>query len=343
MSDHRASAVDGISLDKSLNALTTPDETLHQAAQLTPQRRVRTPLPRPIYADASTQTDQDEKDSRRLDKGLRRKPYVSLSQRLLKRSGLRNMQKQSSSITLSIPSPIASPRDILVAEDTQPVLRVLVGPVETSSALLDETKSGSPGEDTEMVYEPVSPPSKEDLSTPHSMDAESIPIHTAMQTFPQSSHPQAEPVAPLWPNSHADHGEKELRHRHNPASAQLHVELPPPPIFGTASSNEPVLFATPSLITSSAHLSSSGLLQMFSPPVGAPYSAPPANVTTNSLTQPSPIKKKMSLSDYMNKRKSETPATERTLAQAQQAVPLPSGGSVSLPVFSDLTNDEATN
>lgn len=286
--------------------------------------------PRPTYANASTQTSIEcEQDPATIT--MQRKPYRSLSQRLLQRSAFRGMQPTMSSKTktsLDADAAGVSGNPLLLSSSEQansPPLALVDFELKTCSEdvdMMDDTRSLTPAK------LPSSP-------LPNSR------IENDTNTSEHPTRPVVEHPDPPWTNGHGPYAEVKHTHRLS-HSARLRVDLPQPPLFSSTLSSEPAIFATPGALQYPSHLSPSG------PAITTPSRLPakadtlvlqPTSVAGIGVTQPSPVKKKMSLSDYMNKRKSETPATEKTLVQPQQSGSVSAGFLVLKPSLSEIVSD----
>jgi len=143
----------------------------------------------------------------------------------------------------------------------------------------------------------------ENTSAGHS----SLPSTKVMQPGTQPLPP------PPWPsqapNGQSDSGPHHPRVLHR--SANLHVDLPPPPRLNSSfNSMDTSMSATPGILSS--HSTQSSYLPA---PLPTASSGPPllTPLSGTAFAQPSPVKKKMSLSAYTAaKLKAKTPGSEQT-------------------------------
>jgi len=230
---------------------------------------------------------------------------MSLSQRLLKRAAQRKIHQMTT---------LRSIDGLVISDENMDESnRVVTSNTGLSQSLPDHTNTQNPNEDVNMADDSVSPQS----ITPLSSLASNIDAVT--QAPLRHSRSPIQPLDPPWDNSIGQSVDQQLASQPHTNPPQLHVESPPPSLLSATSATEPHVFATPSVMSLSLRLSPSGHDAVSQQPSLVPLSSVPSGVLTssnNSVTQPSPLKKMMSLSDYMNKRKSETPAADKLLANA---------------------------
>ena len=124
----------------------------------------------------------------------------------------------------------------------------------------------------------------------------------ATRTVANVSSPPACPVIPL--PSQAAHTHSSFK---APPVPRLHLStLPPVPVFTNGAATTPGSAGSPSAITPS---------MVQSPPVLL-HGSSSTSAINSSIFAPSPIKKKLSLGDYMSRRMATTPATEKSQSQA---------------------------
>lgn len=287
--------------DSMKHARVPPLSNNHSTPVQANQLSVRQVTSKPTYADSSAQTITTDVALPVRQAAVRR-PCISLSRRLLKKAvdrQLRNASSQDLAQALS---------EVTVISSTLPSAAIGVVQASTEPSVASAHDSGTlASEDVEMEDAEPAQSSVED-STTRMTGGEEMPVVAAMvQPAFQPPHPLMEPPDPPWQDANSAHNDgtsdTTLAGRR---SAGLHVDLPPPPVFSETSSID----RAKALSTESPVTMNSGIV--FATPVHG------INGSVAAPT-PSPAKKKMSLSDYMNKRKSETPATEKTLGQAQQA------------------------
>lgn len=236
--------------------------------------------PTPNYSHSSVQCDMDKEEAEaRPPARSPRRPYMSLTTRLLQRCALNNTRRQSqtsSSSQASKSSPSAtmdvdpaSPHSPLAAE---PVRMPEVKDAEMRDAACDEKLppeagerhgghliNGDPGNDSPRSSLPVNPPAPPWPSQPsHTSKIAELPCH-------QSDQQQKPP--------------------------DMHISMPPPSSNG---------FGAPSaLLTSDSFSTTPNSI------TGTPVSALPPSLVSQSSNAASPMKKKMSLSDYTKRSKAK--------------------------------------
>lgn len=282
-----------------------PNTSLHQSRDRENIQTRPTPPVTPIYADASTQTIVDNPPQ---PLPTKRKPYISLSQRLLTRSHLRIVRSETRTIEDMVQGSI-DPFE--VPWNPSPPA------IQPRNSAFSSTEQATVTHDMEMMDSEPPPPRDPEPVSPQAAVKQASVLSFSTQTPLQSSHPPIKPPAPPWPSTESHIHIDEQRHHlkgHRPAG--LHVDLPPPRLFNSASFTGNFISATPGPLSASAFqspLSTSSLQSLPGPSFMSPVTS-----AAKSITQPSPVRKKMSLSDYMNKKK--TPALEKTQSYSQQGM-----------------------
>lgn len=251
----------------------------------------------PRYVDSEMQTEPDHNEVRSTPP--RRSSFVPLTQRLLKRcyEDRLRFQEQSNHRKASgghTPDHMPSPASPVHNIDKS------LSPAASMSA-----RNGTG--DTEMKDAPteITPPK----ARPQNLKEESEPDSTSPSARSDAS--TKPPLPPLWPST-AAHNSPIPRNVTNGLRSELRVQLPPPQF----SSMSPPSNTTPS--TSS-------------PPIAqSPFSVGSASqhtvsVPSSGVTAPSPVKKKLSLGDYLSRKNTlTTPTTEKAQAQSVAALSQPS-------------------
>lgn len=241
----------------------------------TPQ--IPSPLFRANYISQGMQTDPvEEEEGWSKPSHLPfppRKPYISLTKRLLLRSqNERQMLEQRRSASIEPPR-----------EQSTDALDPHPGPINAGVSKTEDT-------DMEDAYPSSSP------KIPATPSAGLANLHLQEQS---SNGEGVKPLPPVWPlqdSAAAQSGEQPVLANGVPAS-DLHIDLSKSsdPVPGTPTSDMPTTTIPPQ----------SPITQPLSHPV-PPLPIPPSNTIT--LIQPSPITKKLSLKEYFNKRKSSSNA-----------------------------------
>lgn len=235
------------------------------------------------YTDSSMQTDPDPETDWAMgdsDHPTPRKPFVSLTKRLLKRCHrewvLLDGMKKPPLQTKTTPSPV----DNTVTASTATEMPKEHRDPDGDSIMRDGDLPALPSELSSNS--PVEKPRPPDES-PVPSDA-SAPAQTPILKPP--SLPQAWSLPSPSERKPSMNGFR---------TADLRVQLPPKQLFSGAPTT-PFVVGTPGSISSS--IAQSPVLQ-------TPSAYPPLfSTSTSNLVQPSPVKKKLSLGDYMSRRSS---------------------------------------
>ncbi|EGE02093.1 MLL5 protein [Trichophyton equinum CBS 127.97] len=260
----------------------TPPKT---SAASTP--RVVSPLSRPVYIDRSIQTDPDENDPQYVPpKPFPAPRFMTLSQRLLRRCLEDRIKMEEDGRLDSIPS--------LDSSETTSAGTMLPPSTPVNSRLAPSPKQAP---DIEMK------------DADSSMTPPNAAVSSASPTTTSSVSLSSPPPCPLF------HLPSTVAHnlptpRKIPGKPDVRIPLPPqlpPPPDSVGSPDSASKPAPPIAVTKP---SQSSKLETTSP--GQPAAATPTPTPTSSLTAPSPVKKKLSLNDYMSRRGTlTTPTTEK--------------------------------
>ena len=257
---------------------------------------VASPLTRPQYVSRAMQTDCDENDDwyhSLTVSATTRKPYVSLTKRLLIRSHTdrvrleERMRAEVVSSSHIVSQPLRDQPDTSGMMDTN-------GGIEPDSAPAQQTDEDVEMQEAHLDHERPSGIPSSNLPVERLRPPDTPPI---VSDNPHQSHSNFfKPPPPPWPTSNNALPPNGYR------VADMRVQLPPTPSFST---NPTSILVAPSPFSSSLAQSPSGRSSSSYPPLSSSLSAP-------SIVQPSPVKKKLSLGDYMSRRsnhKVETPGT----------------------------------
>lgn len=238
------------------------------------------------------QTDGDENDdwyhSQEVP-AITPKPYISLTKRLLMRSHTDRLRLEEHIRAEVIPSG----HMISQALHDQPYTSGLMdmnGRMEIDAAPVQQTDDDVDMQDARLDH--VSP-SGDPSSNPPVERIRPPDVPSIVSDHPPQSHSSLfKPPPPPWP----------ISNNVLPPNGYMRVQIPPTPSFST---NPASILVTPGAFPTSLAQSPSGRSSSSYPPVLSSLSAP-------SVVQPSPVKKKLSLGDYMSRRsnhKIETPGT----------------------------------
>ncbi|KAH8728956.1 hypothetical protein GQ44DRAFT_674485 [Phaeosphaeriaceae sp. PMI808] len=291
------------------------------------------PRPRPVYVEASTQTEDDGTTTPQVCARLRdMKPPMSFKRKLLQQAQEDKLQRErnrSTSVKMESRSPAL--RDV---SPSKPSPLPLSPPLDESSAMdistgpVIDIKPREPTPAKEVALSPSSPTADiemgdAEVTTPKTTEpkVEEMPDVPTSEISPTTSHPPTNPPAPPWPSSTLE-PETPLK------STDANIDMSAKPDAIDTAEGSPTMTPGPlsNVLTGSAiaQLSNNAL-------VGSPFS--PA---VNSAVNPTPTRKKLSLSDYTSRRaklaQTHTTGSSSTppLAQAQ-SVSSPTLSATSLP------------
>jgi len=255
---------------------------------------IPSPLNRPVYIDAAVQADLSDPDEPTVP-GPSPRPrsiFVPMTIRLLKRFSMDRMRSEE----------IA--RQQLSSADSDSVATAASSsPATVRSPFVGHDKSDFAMADTDKLQKPSTPVGPGDIE----MQDASTNVESDVPQVNQD--PSKPPISPPWPST-AAHNTR-LPGSITPADrGNLHVTMPPP-------SNIP-MFPPPAVSpgsASNASLVSPTASDMSLATVPQPGSAAPT---------PTPVKKKLSLGDYLNRRNTmtTTPTSEKSGVHAA-AIPAP--------------------
>lgn len=271
---------------------------------------------RPVYVDASTQTEEPVVQPK-----PKYGPLPCRTKQLLRRSLLHNHRKRHTHVeppAADAPSEKAGAEDATESTSVAPAAPAPQSdPVAKDDVITLKTEGLSGGEPMDISLE--RPP----LETPQSSvpDSEQIKLSIEVETdhdMTAEADLKSEPVQPIEQQPpaliDADSADKENHERESEPGPEVDEPLVAPVA--------PMHIDLPNDFTKPATPTESPLQT----PTGSNATAP-LSVTTpssESAAKPDVKKKKMSLSDYLNKRKTETPATEKTQSQALTKATSPS-------------------
>lgn len=283
------------------------------------------PKPRPVYKEASTQTDDDGgAQTPTYIKAREMKPPMSFKRRLLQQAQEDKLQRErirSTSVKMESRSPTL--KDV---SSNKPSPLPLSPPLEEPSAMDISTEPVPDSRHKELTpaKEPTPPPTvdvemdeAEEASASKSSQPkiEELPDAPAPEASLGPSHPPIQPPAPPWSSSTAAEPSPTSTTGAPPEPSELHVELPSKLDLNNSTNNSVVTpGSTPALLTEGAVAQSPSSVTI----------ASPFSPAVNNAVKPTPARKKLSLSDYTNRR--------AKLAQTQ------STGSNSTPPFAQSTS-----
>ncbi|OAL03416.1 hypothetical protein IQ06DRAFT_216252 [Phaeosphaeriaceae sp. SRC1lsM3a] len=254
------------------------------------------PRPKPVYKEASTQTEDDSATASPTSVKIRdMRPPLSFKRKLLQQAQEDKLQRErirSTSVKMECrspalkdvssnkPSPLppSPPLDEPATMDTSSGPSVDITPREPTPA---KETTPPPAVDVQMEDAEVATP------PPPEPKVEEMPDATASDISPGTTVPPSNPPAPPWPASEptSDVPSKPV---------DLHVDMPTKPDLANNASAQPLVTpgAVSSVLTGNALAQSPNGLT-----IGSPFS--PA---VNNAVNPIPARKKLSLSDYTSRR-----------------------------------------
>ncbi|MCJ1364785.1 hypothetical protein MMC16_003902 [Acarospora aff. strigata] len=272
-----------------------PDDVSRRRDSLPSNTSLETRPARPEYVDSMMQTEPDNSDvwSNSSSTDIpKRRPYVSLTRRLLQRchedrvrleqentisgDGVSGTIESTSSMSLPVESP-----------STQPAT---LGLSPSQVKQLDH-------EDVEMKDADTGPAQSSTQSPPESTVEKPRPPDEGSNTIdsPSDNHTSIiKPPPPPWPSSASAVTDDSPLPSNGYRCMDLQVQLPPPPLFPSSTNSTPLVSGTPTSTANSLAQSPSSVVSHSYPPAFSPSVA--------SVTQPSPVKKKLSLGDYMSRK-----------------------------------------
>ncbi|KAG9954135.1 hypothetical protein KCU85_g560, partial [Aureobasidium melanogenum] len=265
-------------------------------------------IPKPVYVDSSVQCDMDNDDppGPPMPTPPKKKQYLSVTQRLLRRCASNNLKRKAESETpedvrtngvhpdenMDLDHAEQSPKSVGAASEATPLSPVSIkhADVDMTEATQARPASLSPAfgpvdaDMQDMDHEPnrATPPNDQEPGSSYSSASPS----TIKPGVP--SHPPMDPPPPPWPQKEAPSiGEVHpASPEFKPAHPEMHITMPP----SLNSATSPSL-GTQSSVTTTPGLSN---IPLFSPSVSA-------------AVNPSPARKKLSLSDYTKRNKVHQP------------------------------------
>lgn len=284
------------------------NQSLKPAVAETPAKPPKPP--KPVYVSIGTQTDSTDDIPGAQPQPAEPKRFMSASRRLLERFRIktsRNSSPQSSpqapqiSVVGEAYASSAIPNNLVKGPSSPQPPEPGIEPGDTSNLDVEMKDAESPGSHHET----------------HDLAEESAagviqpppPLHETKETNHHTAHPPIRPPPPPWtiPQAPLPQPSAPILPRTNIRAVNLHVDLPPP-LPSTTSDLETPIAATPDPFTPATN---------YLAPPAAPMVPSMNSSMSSSITQPSPLKKKMSLSDYTAKLKAKTPGVEKSQSMGE--------------------------
>ncbi|KAL4897910.1 amino acid permease-domain-containing protein [Aspergillus ambiguus] len=243
------------------------------------------------YVDSAIQADLDgssDGSSPVSPPSPRRPSFIPLAQRLLKRCYADRVRLEQINR-----APVSPSHSNTITQLTSP------SPSTHAAAPLTATTPSVSGEKEDVEMKDAESPARPSPGRPHSSEMDSSPLSGRDMAKP--------PVPPPWPST-AAHNARIPGSKVAPQRADLQIPIPPMIIPPQPSASTPGSATTPSLSSPST----------FETPQHPPI------IPGSSVAAPSPVKKKLSLGDYLIRRGTKaTPTTEKTQTQATAMPPPP--------------------
>jgi hypothetical protein len=285
------------------------------------------PRPKPVYKEASTQTEDDGAVSASISVRIRdMKPPMSFKRKLLQQAQEDKLQRERirstsvkkeckspalKDVSSNKPSPLppSPPLDEPSAMDTSSGPAVDITPREPTPA---RETTPPPTVDVEMEEPEVTTPKRTEPKV------EDMPDAPGSDVSPGTTLPPANPPAPPWPSSTST--------TDAPSKVEdLHVDMPAKPDLTDMAGSQPLVTpgAIPNGITGNTIAQSPNNIT-----ISSPFS--PA---VNSAINPTPARKKLSLSDYTSRRAklAQTHSTSTPPLAQSQSTSSPTLSIASLP------------
>lgn len=293
----------GFTASKTSPNLRSPPTTHARGAA----RVVAGPIPtRPVYCDVSTQTESSSSSIGEHTTACKAH-FLPRSKQLLKRSLLQNQQRNrfEHAIALDIQgkpssaSPeVSQPMDIESSSSSTPA----APRPNFNNKDLDAKDMDMKDVEVGVSCAPEVPSPKESVESP--------PMAVAPTQEPSlPDHPPIKPPPPPWIAPVAAEETDTSPPQTTAPTAPMLIDLP-----DKISPKPTISFMSPSRMLDS--ISESAMqpppMPMPSPSISMPKVTTQISAELSSVTKPSPVKKKMSLSDYMNKRKLENSGDKST-------------------------------
>lgn len=281
-------------------------EHSHGVARKTSGSSTRTigrsaPKPKPVYKEASTQTDNgDGSHPQNCIQQREMKPPLSFKRKLLQQAQEDKLQRErlrSTSVKVESKSPAL--KDV---SSNKPSPLPPSPPLEEPSAMDIVTGPAADARHKELT------PAKEPTPTP-TIDVEmgdteeatvpktepktdELPDAPAPEASLEPSHPPIQPPAPPWSSS-TPAEPSPTTSSDPPPKCELHIDMPAKPDLTELTNNRAVTPGSTSAVLTEGTLAQSPNAVM----IASPFS--PA---VNNAVKPTPARKKLSLSDYTNRR-----------------------------------------
>jgi hypothetical protein len=286
-------------------------EHSHGVARKTSGSSTRTngrsaPKPKPVYKEASTQTDEDNGTQLQACVMPRHmKPPLSFKRKLLQQAQEDKLQRErmrSTSVKTEAKSPVL--KDV---SSNKPSPLPPSPPLEEPSAMdmstepapetrhreLTPAKEPTPTPTVDVEMEDVEEAAPEASEAKPEPKLEELPDAPAPETSVEISHPPIQPPAPPWSSPVPLEPSPKSAPDPPPKSDNLPVDMPPKLELVNSTNNRAVSpGSTSTVLTESAIMQSPNPFTM----------ASPFSPAVNNAVKATPARKKLSLSDYTNRR-----------------------------------------
>lgn len=345
------------------------EQSSSASAGRTPSGAMKTP--KPVYVDMAVQCDMDDEEQAATLPSPPRKPkqYLSVTQRLLRRCASNNMKRKSESQDAT---PVQD-ESLRVEAEAEAQIEVEAKPVEErqgDTMDIDKDESPKPEAETADVL-PLSPVSTKATDADMPDVAADVPLSPAFgqsdadMNDADADGDEDEPISTTSPANDTDSGKThpESSPTTENASVSSHPPMdPPPPPWPSKSEQPPPVIAEtqppspeltnhtkpdfhvpmpPSLVNSLSTSSSGSAPALDAAIIQSPISLTPGlsgvSLFPPSVTaaiNPSPARKKMSLSDY-TKRAKAVHKIEPGFTSAREVSPATSVSAETLPIVKD--------
>ena len=280
--------------------------------------------PKPTYVDAATQTPSESEVNASVVPSPRPQflpPSKQLLKRSLLQSQLRKRKSQHNHLYTPKSSSAGSPSDSQPMDTESSNSGTPIPPHHEAVKAVSEAEDIEMGE-AQIAAGPV--PGDVPMVSQQPPPEDKPPTLPVSEEPSLTTHPPIMPPPPPWTIPSPKKEETMNTIPNITPTAPTHIDLAPEslaPVPNPVVSPQSAEHGTQQASPSSAALPPTSVISPPSTSLRTPAEA-------NSITKPSPIKKKMSLSDYMSKRRQETPAVDKTPTPGPLSAGLSSGNSI---------------
>ncbi|KAK5108024.1 hypothetical protein LTR62_008859 [Meristemomyces frigidus] len=276
-------------------------KSVTQKAPMKPEVK-SAPRPKVTYVDSAIQCDMDAEDARRRETEFTAAPkkrYVSLTQRLLQRCAANNVRHGRA---VSQASATSKSNDGASGNDEE----------HKNATSVEEQHHHAPTAHyaTDDVHMQDLPDADATQLSPHPLLPAQMELQIKSEMVSQAPHMLSEPSAPPWAKDASTEHSNQMYHNAIHKPQDVHLQMPPPPVHPSNGATSPQQRSSPP----NAHSNGLGIADSLSHSPASLLST--ANTflpapTAASMPTPSPMRKKMSLSEYRQRKNNKDPGQPR--------------------------------